>query len=75
MSSKIKLYLLLIFTHILFGINYSTNKVVLNVIDPFVWTTIRFLLAGVVLLTITLSLKRKHPSLIKNFFYHFSYFL
>jgi drug/metabolite transporter (DMT)-like permease len=52
---------------VLFGINFSTSKIIVLKLDPIVWSNIRFLVAGIILLIITLVSKRKHPKVDKYF--------
>ena len=66
--SKLIVYSILILIQLLFGINFATSKVVVGVLDPFVWSNIRFLIAGVIMLSITLILKRPHPKRNTEFF-------
>lgn len=60
-------YLALITIQILFGINFSTSKVIVEQMDPVIWSNIRFFLAGIGMLIITLVAKRPHPKIDKEF--------
>lgn len=60
-------YLALISIQILFGINFSTSKVIVQQMDPVIWSNIRFFLAGIGMLFITLILRRPHPKVDKEF--------
>lgn len=68
-TSKITVFSVLVLIQILFGINFGTSKVVLESLDPFLWSNLRFFIAGVVMLIITLFLKRPHPKFNKEFYY------
>jgi len=59
--------LILILVQVLFGINFSTSKVIVLKLDPILWSNIRFLIAGIILLFVTLISKRKHPKINKEF--------
>jgi drug/metabolite transporter (DMT)-like permease len=67
-SNKGLVYIALFVIQILFGINYSTSKIIVGKVDPFVWSNIRFFIAGIVMLLITLALRRPHPKISKSFF-------
>lgn len=58
---------ILIFIQILFGINFTTSKIIVQKLDPILWSNIRFLIAGLILLIFTLLSKRKHPQTSKKF--------
>jgi drug/metabolite transporter (DMT)-like permease len=57
----------LVLIQILFGINFTTSKIVVTEISPFFWSNIRFLFAGVILLFISLIMRRPHPKVTKEF--------
>jgi drug/metabolite transporter (DMT)-like permease len=57
----------LVFVQILFAINYSTNKVVMHKLSPFLWANIRFLSAGLLLMALSFALKKKHPPVSSGF--------
>lgn len=62
-------YLALIFTQILFGLNFPISKSIVLEIDPLKWATLRFLISGIFLLIITLIFKwKKRPASFKEFF-------
>jgi drug/metabolite transporter (DMT)-like permease len=67
-SSKFVVLGVLVLIQVLFGINFGTSKVVLTSLDPFVWSNLRFFIAGIVMLSLTLLLKRPHPKFNKEFF-------
>ena len=67
LSKNLIIFLGLILIQVLFGINFATSKVIVGSIDPIIWSNIRFFLAGVGMLFITLIFKRKHPELNKEF--------
>jgi drug/metabolite transporter (DMT)-like permease len=54
-------YTALISIQVLFGVNFSASKVIVERLDPVLWSNIRFFLAGLGMLMVTLILKRKHP--------------
>ena len=58
----------LILIQILFGINFPASKVIVDKMDPVLWSNLRFFFAGVLMLIITLFMKRKHPPISKEFF-------
>lgn len=57
----------LVFIQILFGINFPASKVIVGKMDPILWSNIRFLLAGIAMLILTLIMRRPHPKLNKAF--------
>ena len=59
---------ILVFIQVLFGINFPASKVIVTAMDPIIWSNIRFLMAGVFMLIITLLRRRKHPPMDKSFF-------
>jgi drug/metabolite transporter (DMT)-like permease len=63
-----KVYFILIIVQILFGINFPASKVIVTKMDPILWSNIRFLAAGFLMLIVTLLSRRKHPPLSKEFF-------
>ena len=67
LPSQFVIYAALILIQVLFGINYSTSKVIVGKLDPFIWSNARFLIAGVIMLLFTLSSRRPHPKLTKEF--------
>lgn len=70
--SSIAIILCLTLIQILFGINFSTSKIIVLKLDPIIWSNARFLIAGLILLVITLMSGRKHPKVDKNFWIHLS---
>lgn len=58
----------LIIIQTLFGINFASSKVVLKTLDPFVWSNLRFFIAGILMLLCTLVLRRPHPKFTREFF-------
>lgn len=66
-SSQAVVYAALILIQVLFGINYSTSKVIVGKLDPFIWSNLRFVIAGVLMLVVTLLAKRPHPKMTKEF--------
>ncbi|MFT6633016.1 MAG: drug/metabolite transporter (DMT)-like permease [Bacteriovoracaceae bacterium] len=59
--------LVLIFIQILFGVNFPASKVIVGQMDPILWSNIRFILAGIGMLGLTLAMRRPHPKLNKEF--------
>lgn len=70
--SSIAIILCLTLIQILFGINFSTSKIIVLKLDPIIWSNARFLIAGIILLVITLISGRKHPKVDKKFWIHLS---
>lgn len=66
MSNKL-VFFILILIQVLFGINFTTSKVVVTEISPLFWSNIRFLFAGGILLLTSLILRRPHPKVDKHF--------
>lgn len=60
--------LALIAIQILFGINYTVSKIILEYMPPLVWASLRVTVATVVLMSVSFVAKRKHPKLEKVFF-------
>ena len=58
---------LLLFIQVLFGINFTTSKIIVQKLDPILWSNIRFFTAGIILLVYTLLTNRKHPKVNKHF--------
>lgn len=67
-SNKGLVYIVLFVIQLFFGINYSTSKIIVGKVDPFIWSNIRFFLAGILMLLITIALRRPHPKVSKEFF-------
>lgn len=59
--------LLLFLVQVLFGINFTTSKIIVEKLDPILWSNFRFFAAGIILLIVTLFSKRKHPKIDKKF--------
>ena len=57
----------LILIQVLFGINFATSKVIVGKIDPFIWSNIRFFLAGIGMVFISVIFRRPHPRVTKEF--------
>ena len=62
-----QVYIALILIQVLFGINFATSKIIVDKLDPIIWSNIRFLLAGIAMLILTLAARRKHPKIDKDF--------
>jgi len=63
----IVVYFVLIFIQVLFGINFSASKVIVDKMDPFLWSNIRFLLAGLGMFVLSIVFRKKHPPITKDF--------
>lgn len=57
----------LIFIQLLFGVNFPASKIIVDKMDPILWSNLRFLLAGIAMLFFTLLMRREHPKLNKDF--------
>ena len=66
-ESVILVFIVLLIIQVLFGINYSTSKIIVTQVDPFLWSNIRFIVAAIVLGLVTFLMKRPHPKVDKNF--------
>lgn len=66
-SEALIIYSVLVLIQVLFGVNFSTSKIIVGKLDPIIWSNIRFVLAGIGMLFITLIFRRKHPPLTKDF--------
>lgn len=66
-SSQVVIYAALILIQVLFGVNYSTSKVIVGKLDPFIWSNARFLIAGFLMLFVTLLARSPHPKMTKAF--------
>ena len=64
---KQSVYYALILVQILFGINYGASKIIVEQLDPIIWSNARFFFAGIGMLIITLVMRRPHPKLTKEF--------
>lgn len=61
------IYSVLIFIQILFGLNFSASKIIVEQMDPIVWSNLRFFFAGIGMLILCLVFRRKHPKVDKKF--------
>ncbi|MAZ47957.1 MAG: hypothetical protein CME65_05300 [Halobacteriovoraceae bacterium] len=59
---------ILVLIQVLFGLNFSASKVIVTEMEPILWSDIRFLLAGVGMLIVTLIMRRPHPPFNLQFF-------
>ncbi len=66
-ESVVVVFVVLLVIQLLFGINYSTSKVIVTQVDPFLWSNIRFIIAAIVLGVVTLVMRRPHPKVDKHF--------
>lgn len=57
----------LVFVQILFGINFSASKVIVEKVDPLYWSNLRFFFAGLGMIILSILLKRKRPVFDKEF--------
>jgi len=62
------LYFPLVFIQVLFGVNFTASKIIVTSISPLLWTNIRFLLSGLIMVGIAKFLGREHPPVKKEFF-------
>lgn len=60
-NTKLLIFTILVFIQVLFGVNFTASKVVVSNIDPLLWSNIRFIIAGLVMLVLTLVSKNPHP--------------
>lgn len=58
----------LVAIQVLFGINYTASKIVLEYFPPLAWASVRVVLATIIMTVVALSMKRKHPPFEKAFF-------
>jgi len=66
-KSQLHIVLVLVLIQVLFGINFPASKIVVAKMDPFLWSNLRFLIAGFIMLVISLLSRRQHPRLNKDF--------
>ena len=66
MNKNLALFFLILI-QFLFGINFTTSKIIVEKLDPILWSNFRFLAAGIILLIFTLFTKRKHPKVTNLF--------
>lgn len=59
---------ILVLIQVLFGLNFSASKIIVTEMEPILWSDIRFLLAGVGMLIVTLVMRRPHPPFNLQFF-------
>lgn len=64
---QISVVLVLIFIQILFGVNFPVSKIIVSKMDPILWSNLRFLIAGIGMLIITVLARRKHPRVDRQF--------
>lgn len=57
----------LILIQVLFGLNFPISKIIVTQVDPIFWSAMRFLLAGLGMLILSLVFRRKHPVVKKDF--------
>jgi drug/metabolite transporter (DMT)-like permease len=60
-TNKLLIFGVLIFIQVLFGVNFTASKVVVSNINPLLWSNIRFIVAGLLMLAFTLISRREHP--------------
>ncbi len=58
----------LILIQILFGVNYVVSKIVVGVFPPLLWASLRIIISSVLMVSIALLTRRKHPSMDRRFF-------
>jgi drug/metabolite transporter (DMT)-like permease len=58
----------LIVVQILFGVNYVVSKVVVDALPPLVWASARIIVASLVMVSIAILSRRKHPEDGRDFF-------
>ncbi|MEE2670797.1 MAG: DMT family transporter [Bdellovibrionota bacterium] len=67
-NSKKFVLFVLVCIQILFGINFAASKIIVAKMNPILWSDVRFLLAGIIMLIVTLIMRRPHPPITKDFF-------
>lgn len=67
-DSKTFVLFILVLIQVLFGVNFPASKVIVTQMDPVLWSNLRFVIAGLLMLGCTLVMKRKHPPVNKDFF-------
>lgn len=67
MSTNGFVIFVLILVQVLFGINFTTSKIVVTQLDPMLWSNLRFLAAGLIMLFFSIVLRRPHPQISKSF--------
>lgn len=68
MSEAKKTLAALILIQILFGLNYSISKIVLEHFPPIVWSSFRIIISVLMMVTVALITKRPHPKMERGFF-------
>ena len=68
MKPATQTFLALIAIQVLFGINYTVSKVILEYMPPLVWASFRVTVATMMMLAVALASRRKHPAFEKSFF-------
>lgn len=68
MKPSTQTLLALISIQVLFGINYTVSKVILEYMPPLVWASFRVVVATLMMAAVALASRRKHPPFEKNFF-------
>ncbi len=58
----------LVLVQVLFGLNYAVSKGIVGLFPPLVWASMRIAIATVVILGVTLAMRRPHPGDLKKFF-------
>lgn len=66
--SRLMIYSGLITVQVAFGINYVVTKQLLGVFPPLVWASIRIIIASLLMFSVAIGLKRKHPPFSRDFF-------
>jgi len=65
---KTRITLALVTVQLLFGINYVASKLIVKILPPLLWASVRVLVSGVVLFAITSSTGRKSPPWKREYF-------
>ncbi len=68
LTSYMIAYLVLIFIQVLFGINFAVSKNLVGIFDHIHWAFYRFLIAGVIMGSVTIAMRRPHPKPTRQFF-------
>lgn len=66
--TRLMIYSGLITVQIAFGINYVVTKQLLGVFPPLVWASIRIIIASILMFSVAIGTKRKHPPISREFF-------
>lgn len=67
-------YFILIFVQFLFGINFVASKIVVTTIPPVEWAIIRFVVSGLILMTIAILYHRKKFQMSWNYIGHIAFY-